>query len=314
MNWGTPGEVNSQITLWLCLAMGLVARLVLKIAAEVSLMDRLLSGQAVSSLNGLSLYADDMRKLEEKHFHEFASIFAANQVPRVPLEKLVISAPFETEVSTISPDSLHVAVRSDLGLAGVQVMRNVPIEIARDCFFPDRELNEKPSWRVCIRNMFSGKQEAESGYYRFDESAPLPSHGESCGMRLDRFLSRFRYPLDVSGVFVVDVREDLDQSSVPVILLRGSQLSIITKHEEITTYFRPEAESFSFFSQLPNLYGLERAGECMICCDAPIDTLLMDCCHCCTCEACANSFRDAKCPICRSTVREKIIIPIRRDS
>lgn len=60
-----------------------------------------------------------------------------------------------------------------------------------------------------------------------------------------------------------------------------------------------------------SIFGIDRSEECVICCDAPINTVLANCCHASTCESCTNSFRDGKCPICRSIFKSKIIIPIR---
>lgn len=306
----SPGQFNCEVLLWLCIAVGLVSRVLINIAAEVPIIDQLLKHPRISVLSRLSIFASELKTLESKHFQEFISIFAATQVPKIPLERIHVTACFDVNVSALGQDSLTVHLSGSQ--RDMQMYRNIPLGAVRECFFPDdADKAEKQTWKGLFVNVFSRPKKVEEGYYAFGGLQPGTSQRETCAMRIDRKLSRFRFPTDEN--IHVDFSVDEDHPSIPLLLISGSQMTWVTGEGVKTVYYRPDAEKLVFFAELANLYGLERASECMICCDALVDTILIDCCHCCTCQACANSFRDAKCPICRSTVKEKIIIPLTRD-
>ena len=51
-------------------------------------------------------------------------------------------------------------------------------------------------------------------------------------------------------------------------------------------------------------------GECVICCTDTRNTIFMPCRHACTCNACANllKMRNSACPICKSKIRDLLIV------
>lgn len=100
----------------------------------------------------------------------------------------------------------------------------------------------------------------------------------------------------------------------------GKKITLSLGKESFSLKFENSEFYFSIRSTFPtynayeeaNIYGFEDGNfECMICCDANVNTVLMDCCHASTCETCTNSLRDGKCPICRAIFSAKVLLPVK---
>jgi hypothetical protein len=195
------------------------------------------------------------------------------------------------------------------------VYTQVPLWVLNEVFTPTipLDVNKRSGWRDLVKTLFSYREKFNSDSHYLS----IPEKGtESIGARIDRLLIRFRINFVPDRSFDIDSRPDDAEPVVPVLVIASvpgldkmTCLGLFTSEESIQIHFDPSREEFMEFTPIADFYGIEDR-TCTICCDRAIDTILIDCCHCATCETCANSFRDGRCPICRKSIKEKIIIPI----
>ena len=288
-------------------------------------------------IGDLSMYERNLRSLQQKHFNEFISIFSVTEVPKIKLKRLSVPAAFDV---TISGDAA-VAVQS---VGSVKVFRAVPLWVLAECVHPGSvspplAVNKWTQWKsllieifvpAVLRNHRSSKPPIFTNtYYSIDNTAasvPGTASLVSLAGRLERALHRFK-DASVSGSGMLVISSPPAYDRVPLILLSAAtgsglfQLSIVHYSEslslEVSTVYLPSAATEQIvYAAVPSIYGFEENPfpECMICCERPVNTLLIDCFHSSTCEECTNSFRDGKCPICRKPVMEQITIPVRTRS
>jgi hypothetical protein len=255
--------------------------------------------------------------LKEKHVSEFLGIFSVKENPKIPLR--TSRAPdIEFQVRR-SLNSITILFSQKYG--DIRVYTHVPSDIAKDVFYPASGKTTVSNrsggfFMHALRSVFPGKRKemVDDGYRSFDDESRAAIHIESVGQRIARLMHM--YMISKEGTIPVEYEPNSDDS-IPCMVVMGdcqhdfSQLVVFTtdQEEEIKVYFDPSRESFVPIKPIPDFFGIDER-TCMICCDANINTVLMDCCHCTTCENCANSLRDGRCPICRNSVTEKIIIPI----
>jgi hypothetical protein len=328
----TSGEVNANIVLWVCVATVLVGHLIWRLSSEVFLIDAIFAlrhspaGRLIA-LSRMSICCPELEIIDQKHLTEFLGIFSVKENPKIQLKKLQAFSLDRSVSLTRSEDSTKLSVTfgpdSPPAEWNVHTYTNIPIRVLKEVFFPETSKplsNSRGGLREIIKEFFCGPRKflfQNDEYKSIDEVTSGHMPMESVGQRIDRVMRKYQVVLETG--FTMDLSPDDSQRAVPFIVICEPPVSAIdsvaqvwlaTGWEDIKVYFEPKRPTFVSFSEISDFYGIEE-GTCMICCDAPITTLLMDCCHCCLCESCANSLRDGRCPICRKDVTEKIVIPIR---
>lgn len=328
----TSGEVNANIVLWVCVAAALIGHLLWRLSSEVFLLDAIITlrnapaGRLIA-LSRMSICRPELEIIEQKHLTEFLGIFSVKENPKIPLKKL--------HACTLDP-FVHISRSEDLTKLSivfgpvvppvdwsVHAYTNIPIRVLKEVFFPETnkpDRNQRGGLREIIVEFFRGPKKfllEDDQYMSLDEVGSSGLSLESVDQRIDRLLRKYLVVLD-SG-FTMDLSPDDSPSAVPFMVIleppasaidQVGQIWFATCDDDVKVFFEPKRPAFFPLSEISDFYGIEER-TCMICCDAPINTLLIDCCHCCSCEPCANSLRDGRCPICRKDVTEKIIIPIR---
>lgn len=170
---------------------------------------------------------------------------------------------------------------------------NIPIPVLKTCFIAEQVPKQQESiWRL----VFGNHPKTSDGYSLLRDT---PSREEKLIERVRRVLAPYKG---------TDMREGDSRTSVSM----GNNAFILHLPNQDPYYF-PNTATFPKFNcyQETPIYGFEDGiVECMICCDANVSTVLLSCCHASTCESCANSLRDGKCPICRAAFTSKVILPI----
>ena len=338
----TAGIFNLTTSLFL-LAFCLAAARVLYRALQAGVtVEWLLSGHPPVFLNKLSAFTTELQILTPKNLGEFIAIYAVIEVPKRELAQLAV--PCNIGQGEIFSDTNMLPP-----LAPTQVRQaylQVPRQTLRTCFASARRKQGPGSvWAfICSRDGWADQRRER----KFSsDSYTLMGGGDALDERLlgriQRMLARYAV---LEEEMVVRRRgvdrptrasfSDASSEYVAAIILTSPrfsgpcasfELSIVEHTAELpnsasglktTSLYFPLQATFphqlTHYEEVPSgIFGFEdnASPECMICCDAIANTVLLDCCHTCTCEGCTNSFRDGKCPICRSLFGSKIILPVK---
>jgi len=331
----TAGDWNAHLSLWIFATGVTVFNFFRRLYYEILLIDTVFSiresprGRFVSMKNAAP-FRTEILSIEMKHLTELISIFSVKDIPKIPLRKThaveiegVVNHSWSRETETLN---IKLADPMPPQLE-VHSFTQVPMWILHDLFVPESGAETVPSpsksnWWIFLKEIVLGNRKIiDNDMYRSaEDSVPTSmASAEIMIQRVHRFLARFELPQD-AHVLQLDAHRDEDEFTVPFMTLsrrandlRGrddmARLDFFLGEETVTVFFDPYACCFQPFATIPSFYGIDDK-TCTICCDANIDTLLIDCCHCAACEACANSLRDNRCPICRNGFTEKLIIPI----
>ena len=331
----TAGEANAQLIVLLVCGGIFVLNFFRRLYIEISCIDSVFSiresprGHLVCLRNAAS-FSDEIESVEIKHLNEFMSIFSVKDIPKIPL-RITHAIEIDSRVqSRWSPISGTVDLSLDLaGVSTVDlhIFSHVPVWVLRELFSRETQPSDsqryKYSWREIFTEIIFGTRKTidRDIYISAEETYSSIHRNTSASVveRMQRLFNRFEIT-SLQDSLQIDTHQDETDPSIPLIILsrrsyneRGSddfaRLDLILGEETITVFFDPNANSFLPFACIPSFYGIDER-TCTICCDANIDTLLIDCAHCALCEGCANSLRDNRCPICRKAFTEKIIIPI----
>jgi hypothetical protein len=333
----TPGECNSVTLLWITCVSVYLATVLKRLWTEIKCIDAVVSSRdsprdTLVTLKQVSLFSSEIPNIVPKHLTEFMAIFAVKEIPKIPLRTSRVVG--MNGAFRVSRDAERQTIRFEVADPqkfsewDVKVFTQVPVWVLADVFNLEGESEhilqkENRGWMQVIRGiLFGPSKDLDHDDYRdmqSDQGLRNKSR-ESVGQRIQRSLFRFYTPLPIDSAIEIDAQVDDSQPTVPLIMIvqrrieeQGiddlAKISLFCCEEDIEVYADLNQSSISSWAPIPSFYGLEEK-LCTICCDAPIDTLLVDCCHCATCENCTNSFRDGRCPICRRQFVEKIIIPI----
>lgn len=319
----TGGEWNMQILILSLIGFFSLLNMFRRLWTEISILETLLNSKdRLVSLKNVACFVSELGAIELKHVNEFITIFSVKDIPKKPLRKYQ-AVELENVLSHVTRDDCLFVTIGDTRSLDIKVYTQVPVWVLNEVLIPTpptEEVVRKGWWKV-VGEIFSRKRHFDShrdSYFSIDGARHPDVSSESVESRIDRLLTRFKFKVELNREFQIDSRKDETEPVVPIVVIacrRDSHsmtyIELLTSEEVITVHFDRSRRDFSAFSCIPEFYGIEDR-ICTICCDAPIDTLMIDCCHCATCETCANSLRDGRCPICRKPITEKIIIPIVR--
>ena len=314
----TPGESNAQQVILLSVCLAVVVSLASRVWTEIVALVSLLTPQnRIVILKNVSSFRSEVFRINFKHLNEYITIFSVKDIPKIPLKQLHAIDP--NSVVTVVNEKVQIDVEPS---RSIRLYTQVPMLVLKEALLPEEDgpsdrVGRRPTWLDIVTEVLGIRRAKTVGssltgdvYYSIEGRRPL----ESVGKRFDRLLSRFN--VSVREEFEIDSRTDSAHPVVPLVALFPFEntdglwsMSLFHGAESLTVFFDPHRSELVAYSMIPAFYGIEEE-TCTICCDARIDTLLVDCFHCSTCENCANSLRDGRCPICRKSVVEKIIIPL----
>ena len=313
----TSGEFNTITSILFLTLITLLIRQIILIIKSTILIDKLTeSKQFPILLKYLSFIRHEISLISRKHFAEFSSIIAVTDVPKSPLDILIVPTEFVVRI-----DGNTVSIPTGIDHVYKDVPRNL---LADDLFAVQKKSVGNKSfiikWKNILTNFFYNTNKIGNEYELINEERSV--RRENMVIRIARFLSRY----EVEMGMVVMANED-EEELVPLVMLAKGQrrdelATVIVVHwihhvlHTSQVYVRMNAEypRHVFYQEAVNgIFGFEEtpSPECMICCDANVNTGLFPCAHASTCESCTNSFRDSKCPICRTLFNMKIMIPVK---
>lgn len=339
----TPGESNVFVAFFACVICIPIFRIARALLTEMRTVEALFPSMTERPnyiyLREMSTLTWDLKQLEVKHFHEFSSIYAVAEVPRIRLKRKNVL--FECQVR-VRADGFRQAVASIEPFSeDLLVFKDVPMCALADLFgtalgdtYTVQDVMIR--WVVLLREVVAPstdrKHSCDDSYRLVDDRGirtPITNI-----QRIERALSKFSCRLSSSETLLDLNRSDFDPiAHVPLIVVTNPRALILDQMCKMSLVYTSESDSIltlsgffdpfestqpslpiTLFSEVSSIYGFEEnpAPECMICCESIVNTILIDCCHASTCEDCTNSFRNGKCPICRNSVKERIIIPVRR--
>ena len=322
----TNGEHNTLTCLLLLLIVNLMIRQVILVIKIGIIIDRIFlvegnnSRRGMLSLKSMSLLSNEIQTvLFKNHLQEFVSIIST-KFPKSQLKNLFVRNDL-TDDFLITNQTNNVSIPEH-----VKVFQNIPKKIIIDLLFP--KLGEPKKFKNKFPNLFcmhkisiSNHNDSNNQYsLMVDQPAKIR---EILVNRIARMLAR--YESQNRLVKLVDEGDEV----VPLILISvngpgKNDLASIAIVDFVNglprfaqMYFPVHAEfpEHAFYQETSNgIFGFEDNNpnpECMICCDDVVNTVLIPCAHASTCESCTNSFRDSKCPICRTLFNMKITIPVK---
>ena len=339
----TPGESNVLVAFFACLICIPIFQITRAIFSDIRTVKALFPSTTERPnyiyLREMSTLTWDLKQLEVKHFYEFSSIFAVSEVPKIRLKRKNVVSEFQIRVRA---DGSRQAVASIEPFSeDMLVFKDVPMCALADLFgtalgdsYTVSDVMRR--WVRLLREVVvpcTGLKHSCDDSYRLVDDRGIRTPITNI-QRIERALSKFSYRPSSSETLLDLNRSDFYPSlHVPLVVVTVPRAQILDQMCKMSLMYTSESDSIltlsGFFdpfestqpslpitllAELDSIYGFEEnpAPECMICCESIVNTLLIDCCHASTCENCTNSFRDGKCPICRNSVKEKIIIPVRR--
>ena len=245
------------------------------------------------------------------HLQKFSAAFSdfTNVFLRKHIEEFVLTAPSERDDTGVPLRQIHVI---EDPCADSVTYRNVSHSFFEEILFPH----------------FTAKSSTKFTYYcnLLKEIVAV----SICGLKSPQIVAE-NYVGSIEGRFPAPNRSRISLVEFLTSQLGGhtcppddpkfdsvtvfSNTLVVTSNGISTTLFIENfSNSIVIYREIQTgIYGFEESvcPECMICCDAVATSLLIPCGHTSTCDSCTRSFRDTKCPICRSKFSSRISLPIR---
>jgi hypothetical protein len=292
----TPGELNCGIIIFVILFICIFLHTISRFWYIVEFFENhRVSKSPIAYLRSCSTaFSDFSKKFLQKHIEEFVL-----SAPSEPFDTGIVLKQMLVEVE-ILPDAI--------------TFTRIPLKTLEEIFFPRKNMiktNRITFYLNLIREIVTVSL---------------------CGPKISAQVSA-NYLSPMNGLFPSPIRQPTNNpgetlvSKLQRIRSIGSEptLDSVQIFRNTIVISSSGSTSFLFFDKFHNntlcmfrelstgIFGFEDSvsPECMICCDTVATSLLIPCGHTSTCETCTRSFRDTKCPICRSKFSSRIFLPIR---
>jgi len=291
----TPGELNCGIIIFVILSICFFLHTISRLWYMVEFFENhRVSKSPIAYLRSSSTA-----------FADFSNIFLQNHI-----EEFVLSAP--SEPSDTGLVLRQMFVEEEIPPDAI-TFSHIPLKSFEEIFFPGQnmiEMNRITFYLNLIReivtvSLWGPKVTTQvSNNYLSPMNGLFPSPirqsispGETLVSKLQKIRSIGSEPTFDSLQIFRDTIVISSSGSTSILFLEKSPNNTLYMYREFST----------------GIFGFEESvsPECMICCDTVATSLLIPCGHTSTCETCTRSFRDTKCPICRSKFSSQIFLPIR---
>lgn len=291
----TYGEVDCGILLIFCLFAFFALRLIYRIVPLVDFFEFYRTSQSVMA-----------------HLDKYSTAFSdsADVLLRKHVEEFILTVPPASGESGIPLKQIRVEDNT----AG-RIFQSVDVNKLNRFLFPDLNSSQHGRLYFYTQLLKDLVLVAFRGGLK-PHDASLDGYLGLQGQTFPRIRSASKLPGEILVEFLEKSKDTV--ASGPVfdsVSITNNLLVVFRANRTRNDYYlesNPD-QPIVVYREIPSgIFGFEEtvSPECMICCDSVATSLLLPCGHTSTCDTCTRSFRDTKCPICRSKFSSRIFLPI----